>query len=333
MRNNIILGIILSIGTTIMVMLPRVAFARENDYFDIIAINTFVMLIATWFLNLALIDNRSLCRLIPNRWIRSVVIIVSAASIVFLLLEGFDIFINKPQIWESFIKIERRLRRLSFARVLLWSIIYHWILFSQRAIEAQKNAELEASRANQLALEAKMTSLREQLSPHFMFNSLNTLSSMTHDEVVQNFIDKLANVYRYLLTHKEQRIVSVKSELDFVEAYWHILKERFEEAIELHVSFLSDTSLLQIPPMTLQILIENAIKHNKTTKQNPLIITIREEGGYIVVSNKSQPKIKRLESFSVGLCNLSERYKLLFDKEIEITHGDEFIVKLPIMMR
>ena len=333
MRNNIILGIIISIGITGMIILPRLILGRNEAYIDSMVINTFIMLFLTWFGHLWLIGNRGYNQLISNIWIRNITSIVVVTIVVYAVLQVLLAIFDTPQINKQYFYLERHLRVYNFSRILVWNIIYQWILFSQKMIEESKNAQLETSKAAQLALETKITSLKEQLSPHFMFNSLNTLSSMTNDKAVQSFVSKLADVYRYLLIIKEQKVVSVKEELAFTKAYWYILKERFEEAIELQVKFLTDPAELLIPPMTLQSLVENAIKHNKATKRNSLTITIYEDGENIVVSNNLQPKIKMLESTGVGLYNLSERYKLLFYKEITISCTDQFIVKLPIVKR
>ncbi len=330
-RNNIILGIILSLGITVMVMVPRFIFARGSEHIDTLALHTFLMLLITWFGHLWLLENKKWRQLISNTWLRSSISIILITIIIHIFLQLITPVLETTQMNEMFQRPLVLSQKWNFPRVLIWNIIYHWILFSQRIILEKKSAEIEIRRINELALEAKLSSLHEQLSPHFMFNSLNTLSSMTHDVSVQNFVDKLAGVYRYLLTNKDQKTVTVQNELDFALKYWHILKERLGSAIEINIAVESDLNTLIIPPMTLQTLIENAIKHNKATIREPLAVSIVEEKNHIVVSNYIQPKIALVGSNGVGLYNLTERYKLLFNKEVEVIKNEKFTVKLPIV--
>lgn len=313
-------------------MLSRLTLERNVGYIDTMTIRTLVMLIATWFAHLWLISSKKYSRLISNTWVRIIVSIVLVSFGVYCLLEVLSLIFDMPEINTRFLRLERRLEIRNFIKISLWSIIYQWILFAQKTIEERNNEKLEASKAKQYVLETKISSLREQLNPHFMFNSLSTLSSIAADKTaVKNFVEKLAEVYRYILTIKERKTVTVEEELNFTKAYWYILKERFEEAIELKVELLSDTSKLQIPPMALQNLVDNAIKHNKATKREPLIVTIEERDDSIVVSNKINYKTSESEYLGVGLANLSEQYKLLFHKEMEIFQTDRFTVKLPIV--
>ncbi len=331
MRNNIILGIILSVGITIMLTLPRLTTGRGAEYIDAVAINTFIMLIATWFGHLWLLTCSRYKQLIPKPRLRNVLSIMAITVVVYFLLELISPLIDTPDGSWLFEKVENRVEKWSFWRVFVWNIIYHLILFSQMIIMEKKSAELKASNAERLALEAKLTSLGEQLSPHFMFNSLNTISSMTDDVAVQNFVERLAGVYRYLLANRNQKSVSLKAELDFALHYWYIQKERFSAAIDLTVDINSDLESIQIAPMTLQTLLENAIKHNKATVRTPLNVSIVESEEHLIVSNRVEPKRVVAESTGIGLHNLTERYRLLFNKEVIITQNGYFIVKLPIV--
>ncbi len=331
LKNNIFLGVMLSLGITTMVVLSRLTQARDGGYVDDMAIHTFVMLMAIWFLQLGLLNWKLHVRRIPNSTLRSVVDVILVSALVYLVLEVLLFVLDIPFVGRHIEHTEQRAYRWSFGRVLFWNTIYLWILYSQKNIEEKKNALLELGKVKQLALEARMSSFKEQLSPHFMFNSLNTLCSMTNDESVQSFVGRLAEVYRYTLTTREHSEVRLKDELDFTLAYWYIQKERFEDAIFIEVQFVTDTRLINIPPMALQTLVENAIKHNKATESFPLKVSIKEIDGEIEVRNNIQIKHKTVESIGVGLSNLSERYKLLYDKDIIIKEENgDFIVSLPI---
>ncbi len=331
-RSDIILGVMLSVGVTIMVMLPRLSFGRGVEPLDEVAIKTLLMLLATWFGHMWILSVQRYRQLVPRVWVRNILSILVVTFIVYYALELFDGLTPAAQRGALFERIENRVDNWGFARVLLWNIIYHWILFSRQTLMEKKDAELKAARAERLAVEAKMVSFREQLSPHFMFNSLNTLSSIISEQSAQRFVEQLASVYRYLLDSREQNVVTLEREVAFVRAYWHILKERFDDAIELKLDFKSELSSAKIPPVALQTLVENAVKHNVATQNRPLKITIKEVDDKIVVCNNLQPKASPMDSTGVGLHNLSERYLMLFNREIEIIQTPQtFTVKLPML--
>jgi two-component system, LytTR family, sensor kinase len=174
--------------------------------------------------------------------------------------------------------------------------------------------------------------LKSQVNPHFLFNSLNTLSSLVHSnpELSEEFIRKLSNIYRYILENQEKDLVPLAAEVQFVNEYFSLQKIRDEEKIELKVE-LNETGNLMIPPVSLQLLIENALKHNAATRKNPLVINIHNEGlDKLVVRNNLQPKSQLSNSSKTGLKNLNERCRLILKREIEIHQTDtEFVVKIP----
>ncbi|HDR51657.1 MAG TPA: histidine kinase, partial [Mariniphaga anaerophila] len=174
--------------------------------------------------------------------------------------------------------------------------------------------------------------LKSQVNPHFLFNSLNTLSSLVHNNpsLSEEFIRKLSNIYGYILENQEKDLVSLTDEVQFVREYFSLQKIRDEEKIELKVE-LTETEDLLIPPVSLQLLIENALKHNAATRKNPLIVTIHNEGlDKLVVRNNLQPKSQLGSSSKTGLKNLNERCRLILKREIEIIQTEtEFAVKIP----
>ena len=174
--------------------------------------------------------------------------------------------------------------------------------------------------------------LKSQVNPHFLFNSLNTLSSLVHSNpsLSEEFIRKLSNIYRYIIENQEKDLVSLADELQFMREYFSLQKIRDEEKIELNVE-LRETEKLWIPPVSLQLLIENALKHNVATRKNPLVITVHNEGlDKLVVRNNLQPKLQLSNSSKTGLKNLGERCRLILKREIEIIQTEtEFVVKIP----
>jgi len=175
--------------------------------------------------------------------------------------------------------------------------------------------------------------LKNQVNPHFLFNSLNTLSSLvnTNPELAEQFTDKLAQIYRYILENSPRDSVLLSEELAFIEDYFYLHKIRDEDKIELNID-IPDTDGYSILPVSLQLLIENALKHNMATRENPLRITLLLKDKSIAVSNNKQPMATLPHSVGTGLKNLAERVRLSTGKELIIENNREtFTVKIPLM--
>jgi sensor histidine kinase YesM len=177
-------------------------------------------------------------------------------------------------------------------------------------------------------------SLRSQINPHFLFNSLNVLSSLIHEDTdkAEEFIEEFASVYRYVLDLSNKQVVPLKKELDFIHSYFFLQQIRFGDhlKIEMHLNDNNDNFL--ILPLSLQLLVENAIKHNKISKEHPLTITIEIENDYLVVKNNLQIRNETIVSTGIGLKNIRERY-FLYNKSQPIFEktNDEFIAKIPLI--
>jgi hypothetical protein len=175
--------------------------------------------------------------------------------------------------------------------------------------------------------------LKSQVNPHFLFNSLNTVSSLIQSdpEKADWFINNLSSFYRYILENSPKDRVPLQSELDLINRYFDLHRVRDEEKMVLSIDY-SDADIYQIMPVSLQILLENAIKHNIATRDNPLKISIYFEGQYIVVKNNLQKKATQIKSTETGLKNLAERVRLISGKTLIIEEtNDSFIVKLPLL--
>lgn len=195
-------------------------------------------------------------------------------------------------------------------------------------------AELE--RFKKENAEYRFELLRSQLNPHFLFNSLNTLSSLVYknQENASLFIRKLADVYRYILDQRDKEIVSLETEINFAESYIMLMQLRFEKNLQVNMGAMEAPDKYHITPLTLQLLIENAIKHNIVSKSKPLQIDIFTAGEYLVVKNNIQPKTYKEVSHQMGLKNINSRYAFLTDKKIEIENDEiNFIVKIPLLNR
>lgn len=176
--------------------------------------------------------------------------------------------------------------------------------------------------------------LQNQMSPHFLFNSLNTLASIIPDdaEAAVSFTEKLSEVYRYILTNKERELVTLKEELEFVDSYLFLLRMRFPSNLSYSVKIDKSHFDATIPPLTLQILVENAIKHNVVSKARPLHIDIYlENGKTVIVRNNLQRKDAQGKSTKTGLENIRKRYDLLGKKIDVIVGAESFMVAVPLI--
>ena len=203
-------------------------------------------------------------------------------------------------------------------------------LVKESESEMIRNEQLERAKA-----EAELEALKNQIDPHFIFNSLNTLSHLIEEKPLKakQFNDNLAEVYRYILQNKARDLVLLREEVEFLRSYFLLLQIRFEKAVQLKISIdsgIPDQYL--IPPISLQILAENAIKHNEFSESTPLLLEIEMKGEELIAQNWVRRKALRKTSSRIGLQNLRERYKLITNKEIAIIdEGNRFIVKLPVL--
>ena len=183
---------------------------------------------------------------------------------------------------------------------------------------------------------AKFDALKNQLDPHFLFNSLNVLTSLIEEDPyqAQKFTTSLSKVYRYVLEQKNKDLVSVDEELQFAKTYVRLLKMRFEDSIVLEIPEKSSDPDAKIIPLSLQLLLENAVKHNVVTSEKPLHLKVSEENGALIVSNNLQEKQVVKKSSGVGLTNIQQRYGILTDKKVRISKTTtQFSVELPILTK
>ena len=183
---------------------------------------------------------------------------------------------------------------------------------------------------------AQLHILKRQLDPHFMFNSLGTLSSLIeiNPAAAVEFVGEFSDVYRYILSHAEETVISLDKEIVFVENYISLLKKRFgNNELIAHIDIPSSHLKRKIPTLTLQILVENIVKHNAINTEQPVKIEIYvEDGEKLVVKNNIQRKYRKEHSTQLGLDNIRRRYALIQDKTIEILKHDNFyVVKIPLI--
>lgn len=196
-----------------------------------------------------------------------------------------------------------------------------------------QDALAQAQKLKEEKLIFQYETLKNQVNPHFLFNSLNTLSSLvgTSPELAERFIQKLSSIYRYVLEYREIETVDLSSEIAFVKDYFYLQQTRDEDKISLVID-IPEPSRYKILPMSLQLLVENALKHNSATREKPLKIYITQVGNSIEVRNNLQKKMTMEPSQGIGLKNLGERVKYIIKTELQVIETtDEFKVIVPII--
>jgi LytS/YehU family sensor histidine kinase len=177
-------------------------------------------------------------------------------------------------------------------------------------------------------------SLKQQLNPHFLFNSLTSLNSLivNDQKAAKNFLEQLSAIYRYILKSREHELVPLSNEIDFVNTYIQLQKTRFKEALQVSIDIDEEAKTCKIVPVTLENLVENAIKHNILDKDTPLNICVYTESDYVVVKNNLQKKKIVQTSNKQGLHNMKTLYGYLIDKPMIIEENEQyFLVKIPLI--
>ncbi|WP_299366406.1 sensor histidine kinase [Winogradskyella sp.] len=210
------------------------------------------------------------------------------------------------------------------------------VIFISRILRFQvihRDDLAEKELLKQQSLQNELTALKNQINPHFLFNALNSLNSLVRgNEEATTFVNELSYMYRYILQSGQQDLVTLNEELKFLNSYIYLIKTRYRNRFVMDINIPKDALNRSIPSLALQLLVENAIKHNEISEENPLKVLIYIEDHMIVVKNKIKPRSTFVHSTGQGLENINKRYKLLKGNEIIITKQDEFfIVKLPLI--
>lgn len=210
--------------------------------------------------------------------------------------------------------------------VVSYEVIY---LYGER-----KKIQLEWERAEKENILSQFETLKNQVNPHFLFNSMNSLSALisNNPKKAVQFTKEFSGIFRKMLEINENLVLPLKEELQFVNSFIYLEKIRYGENLKVNINIKADKMNDFVPPFALQILIENAIKHNVISTENPLTICISEESNYVVVKNNLQPRNQKLKSTRVGLDNLTKRYQMICDKNPDFqVNGAFYIARIPII--
>lgn len=233
--------------------------------------------------------------------------------------------------WEYFITNESE---ISYVVSFLISMVVVMGFYSYYFYKEISKKEIQEHQVVAKTETAKFESLKSQIDPHFLFNSLNVLTSLIGENPKQaeRFTTKLSQIYRYVLEQKDKDLVELEEELNFAKTYMELLKMRFEDAVQFELPETISQNHYKIVPLSLQLLLENAVKHNIISSEMPLYIKIIEENGTLIIANNYNEKQVLHKGAGVGLKNITERYALLTERKIFIEKDEtEFKIKLPLL--
>ena len=210
------------------------------------------------------------------------------------------------------------------------------IFFGIYFLSKWKKATVQIEEAKKEAIKSELLALKNHLDPHFLFNNLNILSSLinTENESAQSFLEKFSEVYRYLLKNKESEVIKLETELQFLEAYIYLINTRFEHQLEVKIDIDASSKEKYIPTLTIQMLVENALKHNKFSSTKKLKIEITSSKDSMTISNNYQPNDSEIHEgiTKSGLKNIEKRYELLSAKKPDVKiENEQFIVEIPLL--
>jgi sensor histidine kinase YesM len=255
-------------------------------------------------------------------------VVLGIDYIIFVVLKKLplDHFFNERMIWVHLFYIILSLGVSVFMQAR--SFMVKWKQASKTEVTQQR---IIAGTAN-----AKFETLKNQIDPHFLFNSLNVLSSLIEEnpENAQRFTTSLSKIYRYVLEQKDKELVSVLEELSFAKTYMNLLKMRFENSLFYELPETTINPEAKVVPLSLQLLLENTVKHNVVSEQKPLHIRIFIEGDYLAVQNDYQKKEVLQSRQGVGLQNIVDRYGIITNRKVLIEQNEQtFTVKIPILTK
>lgn len=258
---------------------------------------------------------------------------------LFILMSGIYLSLLL-RTYDNFTFLGYNFREADFPKAFAILVVMNiFLTFLNEGVSRFENYKVTIRETEQLKkeyMQSQLLGLKSQLNPHFLFNSLNTLSSLIHEdaETAEEFLDHMSKVYRYLLRNNDEQLVTLATEFNFIESYYYLLKARHCDAIHLHLDADIDLDDYLIPPLTLQMIMESAINQNTLSKENPLNIQIAAVKKCLVITNSIQPKINMTETPDLALENISNKMKLLCQRDIVIETKLDCclrIIKIPLI--
>ena len=270
--------------------------------------------------------NQSMQRIL----LKALVVVIIMPPSILLILFVYDRFSIFDYRWSE--------NDMWMGLILGWcvNLIFETLYEMDYMLTKYKESVQEKESLRQLSEKQEFDTLKGQVNPHFLFNCFNTLSSLiTEDRVrAEKFLDELSKVYRYLLRNNEDGLTTVQNEIRFIESYYQLLQTRHGEAVQINTEIDKRYDQYLLPSLSLQLLVENAVKHNIISKQQPVHVVIASTPpGYLTVTNNLRKKTKSsVESTGIGLANIREKYRLLNRQDVTVEEtADQFIVTIPVL--
>lgn len=245
---------------------------------------------------------------------------------------------GRPTVVASSAEYQGLFGRANNGFFLLLMLLVFYLLANRQALLRVQASQQRAEQLENETLQAQLGALKNQVNPHFLFNSLSILSSLVHQNaaLAEQFIEHLARAYRYTLEQRNHDLVPLATEVAFIETYAFLLRLRFADKFVLHLDIpAAAAQSYQLAPLTLQLLVENAVKHNQMSASQPLCVTIRLEGDELLVCNRlhRRPATYAAASTGVGLANIVNRYRLLTARPVVVLDtGEEFLIRIPLLL-
>lgn len=319
-RFELKIGFIVSLFISLLISFARAIRIEVDDYTDLLSTTLYNFLVAftCWVIASQLLHYKKNYK---TPWLAAASTILgmlfSVGSYYLIELTSYSLtLLNQIPVLHKVVMLCIRGGLLGYFEFL---IVYY--MFTQK--ESQR-INLENEKLKKENLETRLGLLKQQMTPHFLFNALNTITTITQEEETKEYTIRLANVYRHLLQYNESHLVTIQEELDFLHSYIYIQKTRFEDALHVDIDIPRHLMQYRIPTLSLQVLVENAIKHNVATVSHPLIISLSEEERHIVARNNLQPKRSSEPSTYYGLKSVHERYRLLSERPVIIENDNGF---------
>jgi len=218
---------------------------------------------------------------------------------------------------------------LTLITLFIYEVFYGWF-YSYRYFAT---AQVDHLRSERWQMELQFESLKSQISPHYLFNCLNTISSLLYKDsmVAEEFIRRMADTFRYVIDNQKRKLVTLAEELAFVKSYYYLMQVRYQDHLKLDINIPSRLLDSMVPPLAIQMLIENAVKHNEISKNLPLFIYIAAQDNTKINVSSTKTIASNGQSFHIGLANIKNRYKFFSTEKIIIKDIDKFVVQLPVI--
>lgn len=314
-------------------LLFKLAFFRLEEFWHWDLFFIIIIILILWFGNIFI--DQQLNKSIP--WIKRPkrrLILQIFYNTLFTTITLFVLMYIVHQIKFGDGRIINRKMAETFVPALSITFVVLAIHISRQFFSALKDSLLEVEKYKTESMQAQMKNLASQLNPHFLFNNLSVLTSLVYkdQEKAVDFINELSKVYRYVLENKSAELVTLSEELVFLNHYIYLLKIRFENKISFHINVEDVNKNVMLPPMCLQMLVENTIQHNEASKASPLDVNIYTEAQKIIIENKILPRLNKTLSSNMGLKNIQSRYAYFTDEKVNISDdGQVFRVILPLL--